>query len=280
MAVGRAEGGWLRLAQAGYVQQGVRVGPLVCMRVARLLPLQWGGFSSEPGGPQRSGCYTATQSGWEGGSWWEEPGGPFLSLGKSNFLRQDYPWDMGAWMCTRDSGLEWWWAAPSQRGYFLQWVVPKKRLIWGVSRGSLDQSEVHAFLVIYQTCALRDEPQLRATSRRYYAWHVYVGFDFGGSVLQDAGFFLPLLPSCREKEAKVEVWLSFLYRQRKMLWISLLASFSPSWIQEKCCWKKGFKQLEFHNVQFLVPAFVLCRKWHQAHFLWKGMQFYFAVLQA
>lgn len=50
------------------------------------------------------------------------------------------------------------------------------------------QSEVHAFLVIYQRCALRGGPQLGATSGRSYALHV--GFDFGGSILKDTGHSL------------------------------------------------------------------------------------------
>lgn len=163
--------------------------------LAILLPLQWGGFWVRTRGVPRCLAVTLTPRAagkvlHDGGNW-ENPYSPW----KSNSLRQDCSWDLDAWMCTRDSGLEWLWTAPSRGLIFFGWWSPKMRCEqkefkpkWRYFLGHLQEMCSEGW----------------ATSGRYYALHVYVGFDFGGSVLKDMGF-LQLLLSCRDRGAKVEV---------------------------------------------------------------------------
>lgn len=67
------------------VQQGVQAGPLVWGWWPPSCHCSGVRFESEPGRPQRSGCYTASQGTWGSASWQGEPGGPFLSLVKVIF---------------------------------------------------------------------------------------------------------------------------------------------------------------------------------------------------
>lgn len=106
-------------------------------------------------------------------------------------------------------------------------------------------------------------PQLRATSRRCCALHV--GFDFGGSIVKDTGHSLALGEKRLRQRCR---WTSCVERESCYGYHCLQASVPVG--SRKNVGKKDFKQLEFYSVQFLVPAFLLCRKWHRAHLLWKA----------
>lgn len=159
------------------------------------------------------------------------------------------------------------------------WLVAQKWCSWGASMGNLKPREVRAFLVIFHWCALRATPQVEN-----HIWKILWGicvytFWVRGLSFEGHSFSFPLLLSWRGKEVEVVV-MSLPCRETKLLQLSLLVTCSPIWIQGKLLPDKRFcMQLDLHNVQLLVAAFVLYNTGHQTYLLWRCTQFYFAVAQ-
>lgn len=218
-AAGRAEGSWLCSAQAGHGQQGVQAAP-VCVAGGHSpsTPLGWV-LNQSQGVPRGLAVTLPPRAAGKGFHGRENQEGPF-SLWIKQFFKTRVFLGHG-WLKTQ---RQWAWCGcelhPPEAHLRCEQRVCKPK--WGSCfLGHLPAMcfegwatvERHIWKILCLACVCR--------------------FWFWGFSSERHRIFLPLLLKCRRKEAKVEVQLSFLCRERKLLWLSLLASFSPSWIQEK-----------------------------------------------